>query len=61
MESEKSKVNKMNGWFGLENTAKLTEEHLILCHTMYRSKIFAEYHNKLVLFDGIGKDEVGLA
>jgi hypothetical protein len=63
MESEASKTKKTNDWFGLnqENTPKLTEDQLILCHTMYKSKQFAEFKDKMVLIDGASKDDIGLA
>jgi hypothetical protein len=46
----------------IENaTVKLTEEHIILSTTILRSKMFAEYKDKLVLIDGVSKDDIGLA
>ena len=63
METEQQKADKMNALLKFTpEEGQITKENVFLCHTIFGSpQIQSEYSEKMVLVDGVSKDDVGLA
>ena len=60
--TEQTKADGMNKLIGLSGQGRITENEVVLCHTILKSKHFQDrFRDKWILVDGFSRDESALA